>query len=298
MNTFADLQPDRRSSERCSEDHGRPLWAFLIVSFATTGLYLPVIQKLLHDWWVNPNYSHGFLIPVFAGFVIWERRERLSMTQVRPSWWGLVIFSWSLVLLIIGVLGAELFLSRLSFLMQIAGLVLLFWGRSWFRVLAFPWALLWLAVPLPAIIFNQIALPLQLFASNLAASFLPICGVPVLQDGNIIQLPSTTLEVVTACSGIRSLISLISLAIFYGYLRRRTAARRWILVTLSIPIAVGANSLRVIGTGLLAQYWDPDKAQGFFHTFAGLMVFVLSMGLLILSDSLALRVGKSSYRPS
>jgi exosortase len=300
MNVLTKLRPDRPTSQRRSLllDPSQPLWVFLVVGLATIGLYFPVEKKLIYDWWVNPNYSHGFLIPLFVGFVLWERRERLSATRVQPTWFGLVIFSGSLVMLIVGVLGAEIFLSRVSFLMQIAGLVLLFWGWHWFRLLVFPWALLWLAVPIPAIIFNQITLPLQLFASTVAASLLPICGVPVLQDGNIIQLPATTLEVVTACSGIRSLVSLISLAIFYGYIRRRTTSGRWILVVLSVPIAVGVNSLRVVGTGLLAQYWGPDKAEGFFHTFAGLIVFVLSMGLLILGDLLVLRVGKTSYRPS
>jgi exosortase len=271
------------------------LVSFLVIGIISLLLYASVALKLVHDWWDNPNYSHGFFVPLFAGFVVWQKRETISKIPMRPSWGGLAVCAVSSLLLIVGTLGAELFLARISLLLQMAGLIVLFWGAETFSALLFPWALLGLAIPIPAIIFNQVALPLQLFASDVAASLLSCFGVPVLQDGNIIRLPSTTLEVVTACSGIRSLVSLITLAAFYGYMKRRTIGQRWGLVALSIPIAIGANSLRVMGTGLLAQYWSPDKAEGFFHTFAGLMVFLLSMLLLILSDSLLCKLLKQSH---
>ena len=272
------------------------LVGFLAVSLISLLLYIPVMMKLAHDWWRNPDYSHGFLIPLFAAFVVWERRGTLSKIPVHPSWWGLAVCISSFLLLILGALGIDLFLARISLLVQMAGLILLFWGTKYLRAALFPWALLGLAVPVPAIIFNQVAQPLQLFASAVAASLLPVFGVPVLKDGNIIHLPSTTLEVATACSGIRSLVSLISLAIFYGYAKRRTIAQRWLLIILSVPIAIGANSLRVLGTGLLAQYWSPDKAEGFFHSFAGLMVFLVSSLLLMLSDSFLRKFRKRSYQ--
>jgi exosortase len=272
----------------------QPVFAFLTVFCIATGLYLRVLIKLVSDWWSDANYSHAFVIPLFAGFVLWERRKKLARIPLRPSWWGLAISVLALVLLVLGVLGAELFLARISLLILLAGVIVLFFGLECFRAVLFPWASLILAVPIPAIVFNQITLPLQLFASEFATYLLSMCGVPVLRDGNILHLPSTTLEVVAACSGVRSLVSLISLATFYGYVRRRTLRRRLALVALSIPIAVGTNSLRVMGTGLLAEYWNADKAQGFFHTFAGLVVFSSSMLLLILIDLIARRMGKSS----
>jgi exosortase len=192
-----------------------------------------------------------------------------------------------LVTLIIGVLGAELFLSRTSLLILTAGLVIYFLGWTFFRAVLFPWAFLVLMIPIPAIIFNQITFPLQLLASKVAAAVLPLFGVPVLREGNVINLPEMALEVAEACSGIRSLMSLTTLAIIYGYLMETRTSIRVLLALASIPIAVAANSLRIIGTGLLVQYWDPDKAEGFFHAFSGWLIFVVSLGMLFLVHKLA-----------
>jgi exosortase len=150
------------------------------------------------------------------------------------------------------------------------------------RELRFPLLVLVLAIPFPTILFNQITFPLQLFASRIAADILPLLGVPVLLEGNVIQLPVMKLEVAEACSGIRSLMSLFTLAVFYGYFLERTTGRRWILALAAIPIAVTANVFRIVGTGLCVQYWDPDKALGFFHEFSGWVMFVISLGCLYL----------------
>src|SRR5207237_10326972 len=167
--------------------------------------------------------------------------------------------------LVIGVLGAELFLSRISLLLLIAGLIVYFRGWQFFRAILFPWAFLVLMIPIPAIVFNQITFPLQLLASRVAAGVLPWAGVPVLREGNVIMLPDMALEVAEACSGIRSLLSLATLAIIYGYLLEPRKMIRVLLAMAAVPVAVAANSLRIVGTGLLIQYWDPDKAEGFFH---------------------------------
>jgi exosortase len=139
-----------------------------------------------------------------------------------------------------------------------------------------------LAIPLPTILFNQITFPLQLRASALASQILPLLGVPVLQDGNIIQLPAMPLEVAEACSGIRSLMSLFTVAVIYGYFLERTTWRRVLLAVSALPIAVAANVARIVGTGLCVQYWDPEKALGFFHEFSGWLMFVVSLGCLYL----------------
>jgi exosortase len=158
--------------------------------------------------------------------------------------------------------------------------VIFFLGWATFRAVLFPMALLVLMVPIPAIVFSQITLPLQILASKLASWTLPIFGVPVLREGNIINLPAMPLEVAQACSGIRSLLSLTTLAIIYGYLVERQTWVRFALALASVPIAVAANGLRIVGTGLIVQYWDPDKAEGFFHIFSGWLVFVVSLLML------------------
>lgn len=259
-----------------------PVWQMIMLAGALAWLYAPVLSHLIRQWIHDPNYSHGFFVPAFSAFVIWTEKRRLQQLPLRPSWTGLLVLACALVVLTAGTLGAELFLSRSSFLLAIAGLVVLGFGWNYMRAILFPWLFLLLMIPIPAIVFNQITFPLQLLASRAAAHTLPLLGVPVLREGNIIQLPAMALEVAEACSGIRSLMSLTTLAIIYGYLMEPRTSFRVLLAVASIPIAVIANSLRIIGTGLLVQYWDPDKAQGFFHTFSGWLIFVVSLILLFL----------------
>ena len=251
---------------------------FLLIGW----LYSSILFHLGEQWSNDSNFSHGFFVPAFSLFVLWQDRDRLAREPRDPSSWGLLIVVFALIVLVAGVLGAELFLSRVSLLLLIAGLVIFLRGWHWFRAVLFPWAFLFLMIPIPEIVFSQITFPLQILASKVAALLLPLLGVPVLREGNVINLPAMPLEVVEACSGIRSLLSLVTLAIIYGYL---VETRTWVRVTLalaSIPIAVAANSLRIVGTGLLVQYWDPDKAEGFFHTFSGWLIFVVALAMLFL----------------
>jgi len=235
-----------------------------------------------YPWWQDPNFSHGFFVPLFATFVLWQNRFRLARLSAIPSSWGLLIVVGALFVLILGVTGAELFLSRVSFLLLVAGLVVFFLGWNYFRAVFFAWAFLILMIPIPAIIFNQITFPLQLLASKVAAMVLALLGVPVLREGNVINIPAMVLEVAEACSGIRSLLSLTTLAIIYGYLMEPRNSVRVGLALASLPIAVVANSFRIVGTGLLVQYWDPEKAEGFFHAFSGWLIFVVSLLMLFL----------------
>jgi exosortase len=259
-----------------------PLWQTAIISGLLLWMYVPTLAHLVAQWWRDPNFSHGFFVPLFSVFVIWQERSRLAALSLRPSWSGLLFLAFGLCVLILGQMGAELFLSRLSLLIVLAGLIILFLGWSFFRALLFPWAFLLLMIPIPAIVFNQITFPLQLLASKVASTTLPWMGVPVLREGNVIMLPAMALEVAEACSGIRSLMSLMTLAVIYGYLMERRVSVRWLLAIASIPIAVAANSFRIVGTGLLVQYWDPEKAQGFFHEFSGWLIFVISLVMLYL----------------
>jgi len=243
-------------------------------------LYYSILYRLVVQWFNDQNFSHGIFVPAFALFVLWQQRANLRAIRSSPSWTGLPIIVVALVMLVVGVLGVELFTARSSLLILLAGLVVLFLGWKFFRAVLFPWAFLFLMVPLPNLILQRFTFPLQILASRVSTKMLEIAGIPVYREGNVINLAAMPLEVVEACSGIRSLLSLLTLAIIYGYLMEK---RMWVRVALAcsaVPIAVAANAFRIFGTGVLVQYWDPDKAEGFFHLFQGWLIFVVSLLLL------------------
>ena len=253
-----------------------------LLALLLLAIYYRIAGKLVLDWYEFPDYSHGFLVPLFSAFLLWDRREAVRSAKREPSWAGLPLVLLGVAAVFFGVYGAELFLSRTSFVLIAAGMIWMLFGREVLRAVRFPLAVLLLAIPFPQIVFNQITFPLQLLASQLASSLLPLLGVPVFREGNVIQLPVMKLEVAEACSGIRSLMSLFTLSVFYGYFLEKTTRGRWLLALASIPIAVAANALRIVGTGLCVQYWDPSKGEGFFHEFSGWVMFVISLGLLYL----------------
>jgi exosortase len=254
----------------------------ILLTALLAAIYWGVIVKLVYDWSTQPDFSHGFLVPPFSAYLVWTNRETLRKTPVSQSWAGIPLIILGIITLFLGVYGAELFLARISLLMLLGGLIWTLAGREMLRELRFPLLVLLLGIPWPKVIYNQITFPLQILASKLASSALPLFGVPVMRDGNIIQLPSMPLEVAEACSGIRSLMSLFTAAVFYGYFLEPSVKRRVILALAAIPIAVLANGARIVGTGLAVQYWDPEKALGFFHEFSGWLIFVVSLILLYL----------------
>ena len=243
-------------------------------------LYWHIAFKLVSDWYNLGDDSHGFLIPVFVLFLLWTERERYLKVPIRTEWAGLALVAISLLTLLVGVFGADLFLQRISFVLLVSGLVWTLLGRPMLKALRFPIGVMLLGIPLPTLVLNHITFPLQLLASRVASGMLQLVGVPVLREGNVINLPAMQLEVAEACSGIRSLMSLLTVAIIFGYLVERTNLRRITLALASIPIAVAANSIRIFGTGLCVQYWDPEKAMGFFHEFSGWLIFLVSLTLL------------------
>jgi exosortase A len=252
--------------------------AVLAASFAV--LFWPVIAKLVHDWGIDDNYSHGYLIPPLAAYLIWERREQLGQVPARRASFGLVIVAGSLLVLLAGLLGAELFLTRIALLGTLVGGVLFVLGWRHLKMLAFPLGILLLMIPIPAILFNQVVFPLQLVASRAGEMSLVAAGIPVLREGNIITLANTTLEVAEACSGIRSLVSLLTLAIVFGYFTDSRAGVRVAIALSAIPVAIAANALRVAGTGIAAHYYGPAAAEGFFHSFSGWIVFIAAFAML------------------
>jgi len=244
-------------------------------------LYGGVLSSLAKQWASDDNYSHGFFVAPLAGFFVWERRRALAAAPFRPSWAGVGLIGLSLLVLLAGLLGAELFLTRISLIGVLGGIILFIWGRSHFRILAFPLAFLLLMIPLPAIIFNQVAFPLQLLASRAGEAALTLAGIPVLREGNVLQLPTRTLEVAEACSGIRSLVSLLTLAIVLGYFTERRVFARVLIALAAVPIAIVANAARVAGTGLASELISPAAAEGFFHAFSGWLMFVVAFAGLL-----------------
>src|SRR6185503_6603836 len=224
---------------------------------------------------------HGFLIIPLAAYLAWERRHKLAEIIPAPSSFGLVVVVGSIVVLLAGILGSELFLQRVSIIGSVIGAVLFLLGWRHLRALSFPVAMLLLMIPIPAIIFNQIAFPLQLLASRFGETAMGIADVPVLREGNVLILANTTLEVAEACSGIRSLVSLLTVGIVLGYFADPRPAVRVAVALCTIPVAIIANALRVAGTGIAAHHFGPEAAQGFFHEFSGWLVFVAAFGLTL-----------------
>jgi exosortase len=258
------------------------LFKGLVIAGLVAALYGPVLTHLVSDWWQNPDYSHGFVVPLFVGYVLYQWRHRLRQVPFEPSNLGLPVMVGAIGLLLAGSLGAELFVARFSLLFLLGGMLLFFAGWKMLRAVAFPLAFLVLMIPLPAIIYNQITFPLQLLASRLSSSWLELVGVPVLREGNVLVLPNYSLEVVEACSGIRSLMSLIALAVAYGYFVEKRLWARITLVVLMLPIAVASNAMRVVGAGVLTYLFGPHAAEGFFHLFQGWLIFVSAVAFMLL----------------
>ena len=202
----------------------RKLYQPLAIAVALVFVYFTVLMKLGGDWWNDENYSQGLLIPFVIGHILWQERKRFADVPASPAaWWGVVGVGLSLLLLWAGVAGAELFIQRVSLVLMIAGVVVYFWGFRLLRLIAVPLSLLILSIPIPQIVLNRIAFPLQLFASRCAVGAMSFLNIPVLRQGNIIELmplgasEPKRLAVVEACSGIRSLMTLVTLAVVYAY---------------------------------------------------------------------------------
>lgn len=259
---------------------GRVAVSLAIPGAAFALLYWPVLQKLALDWARNDDYSYGFLIAPIAAYFVVQRRRRLEALPAAPSLWGLAVVGASLALLVLGLLGAELFLTRIAMIATLAGGVLFVLGWRHLGVLSFPIAFLLLMIPMPTIVANQIVFPLQLLASRAGELSLSAAGIPVLREGNLIVLASTTLEVAEACSGIRSLMSLLTVGIVYAYFSDRRFGVRATIALSTIPIAIVTNGMRIAGTGFASHYYGAAGAEGFLHAFAGWLIFVVAFVML------------------
>jgi exosortase len=270
----------------------RILWPGLLLGLFVL-LYAGVLKGLVLQWWNAPDYGHGFFVPPFSGYILWRERERWMNSEIKPSNFGFVLMLGAVGLLLLGSLGAELFISRFSMLVLLAGMILFLAGWKTFRAVSFPLSYLIWMIPIPVILYNQITFPLQLVASRLATAWLELVNVPVLRDGNVLVMSNYSLEVVEACSGIRSLMTLIALAVAYGYLAERRRWVRYLLALLMIPIAIVTNAIRIMGAGMLAHRYGPATAEGFLHEFSGWVIFMSALALMFLCHWILRRLGKT-----
>ncbi len=261
------------------------------VSVLLAVCYAPVLLRLLRQWSDDPDMGHGFFVPIIAGAIAWHKRDQIAGLVPKPNWWGLLIMAWAAFQLYIATLGAELFLARTSLVISIIGAVILLGGTTYARIFAFPLFLLFFMVPIPSVIYNQLTFPLQQIASRFAETLIGWTQIPVVREGNILILPSQSLNVVEACSGIRSLLTLTFFSLVYGYVFEKRGWARTVLFLSTIPITIVANAGRVALTGVVSQI-NPDLAEGWFHEAQGMVIFVIALAMLIGLHQLIIRTTK------
>jgi exosortase len=252
-------------------------------------LFWPVVFAMGQEWANDEDMSHGFFVPAVAAYITWQRRDELAAIPARPSASGYLLVIAGFLLMMAGQLGVEFFLARVGLLVTLLGMVLALHGPQMVRTAAFPLFLLVFMIRIPSVIYNQITLPLQLLASQVAETVLMLLGIPVYREGNVLELAGQKLSVVEACSGIRSLLSLSFLSLVYGYLFE---SRHWLRVVLffsTVPIAITANAARVSMTGVISEY-KPEFAQGIYHTMEGWVIFMIALAGLVLTHRLLLLV--------
>lgn len=261
-----------------------------VLILCAAGVYFNIFQRLFLELLKDPNYSHGLLVPAISGYFVWRQRHELQKYPFQPASSGLFLILFALLVLFTGVAAQEHFSMRASFVFLLAGIVLFLLGWQWFKELSLALGFLFFMIPLPYIVYDAMAFPLKLFVAKFSVIALKLLGVVVVREGNIIMFPQTVLEVADACSGLRSLMSLLALGVALAVFSQPKLSRRALLVALTLPIAISTNMIRVIGTGLLAQHYGAAAAEGFFHEFAGMAVFTLAMVLLVASSALLKKV--------
>jgi exosortase len=285
------------TSEKLSEPRNQPAppstfpWGGIVwFGVLLIVCYAPVLKLLVWQWANDEDMGHGFFVPAIAAWIVWQKRAELLAIPAKPNYWGLALLGWGMIQMLLGAIGAELFLARTAFLISLVGVIVVVCGVRTLRALAFPLFLLLFMIPIPQIVYGQITLPLQLFASTVAANALNAIGIPALQTGNILELPNgQQLSVVEACSGIRSLLSLSFLSLVYAWFFDPKRWMRLALLVATVPIAILANAIRVTITGIISANY-PRMAEGFFHSLEGWVLFVFALALLVICHALINRV--------
>ena len=261
---------------------------------ALLALYAQTVYQMVHEWFTVEEMGHGIFVPFVAAYIAWQQRDDILAQPVKPSWWGVPFLLWGFLQLLLGHLGADFFVARTALFSSVIGLILLCCGFAVLRSVLFPLAICLFMIRLPLFIYSQITFPLQIFASTVAEKALQVLGIPVLRDGNVLELASQRLSVVEACSGIRSLISLAFLSLIYAYFFDRKAWMRWALVISAVPIAILANAVRVTLTGIVSEV-KKEFAEGAYHTFEGWVIFMVALVILVITHQLINKIYNISH---
>ena len=267
-----------QSAPRLSPLNVRDLLPAALATVAALVLFARPAMLLGRDWWNDPEAGHGLLLAPLAVWLAWRRG--LAPDRAPSPILGSTLLLSAVVLRYLGGMAAELFTMRFSIVLALAGAVVFAWGLGQLRRWWLPAALLALSVPLPTLVTNALALPLQFKASSMGASLLEWRQVPVRLAGNVISIPGRQLFVTEACSGLRSLTALLSLGVLIGGLWLRTVPTRILLILLAIPVAIAVNAVRVFLTGFLVFFVDPKLGEGFMHLTEGWLLFVVAFTIL------------------
>ena len=269
-------------------------YRFLILMVLWVVTFYPVYPSLVAAWLNHSNNSHGMLVPFISLYFIWQSKEELHSAETSSNFWGAILLTGSLILYLLAFIGGIAVVVRSMIVFSLAGLILFTLGKRVFRILLFPIFFLLFMVPVPDTIVNAVAFPLQLFATKVSAGIIQFCTIPVYREGNMLYFVQTQLEVAEACSGIRSLVSLIMLSVIFMTQMRRGWLFKAIILFSAVPIALIANIFRVSGTGILAHFFGDQVARGFLHEFSGLAVFAFGLIVLFIEFSLLNRIGKKT----
>ncbi|GFO63701.1 exosortase/archaeosortase family protein [Geomonas paludis] len=247
------------------------LW-FVVIS--------PVLPEMVREWSGHSDNNHGFLVPLIALYLVWQKKEELAGAGLESSRWGWVVLVAGLVSFLLSLAGGVAFTARVAVVISLFGLIWYCTGARWTRLLAFPVLFLLFMIPVPVSVIGMVSMPLQLMATKLSAQIIQHLSIPVYREGNMLYFVGTQLEVAEACSGVRSIMSLTMLGTIFAYMSRNGWGRRIALVLAAVPIAMAANILRITGTGVLANFFGDRVARGFLHEFSGLVVFVFGLAVL------------------
>lgn len=249
-------------------------------------VFYPIVPEMVRDWAGHSDNNHGFLVPLIALYLIWQKKDDLLSSQIDTSKWGAVVLVAGLVLFLLSFAGGVAFPARVAMVLSLFGLLWYCLGPIWMRLLVFPVLFLLFMIPVPISVISLASMPLQLMATKLSARVIEFCSIPVYREGNMLYFVGTQLEVAEACSGVRSIMSLTMLGTIFAYMSRASWGRRVALVLAAVPIAMVANIIRISGTGLLAHFFGDRVARGFLHEFSGLVVFAFGLAALGLLSAL------------
>ncbi|TGU70462.1 exosortase/archaeosortase family protein [Geomonas terrae] len=243
-------------------------------------VFYPVVPEMVRDWAGHSDNNHGFLVPLIALYLIWQKKDELLSAEIDSSKWGAVVLVAGLAVFLLSFAGGVAFPARVAMVLSLFGLLWFCTGSAWGRILAFPVLFLLFMVPVPVSVIGLVSMPLQLMATKVSAKLIEHCSIPVYREGNMLFFVGTQLEVAEACSGVRSIMSLTMLGTIFAYMSQATWKRRVVMVLAAVPIAMTANIIRITGTGILAHFFGDKVARGFLHEFSGIIVFVFGLAVL------------------